>query len=101
MKNTLIIKASLGLCAAFVLCTQSMAYASCSTEERTAKAEQLAAKIEQITQNDPARAAQLRAELKETSPKTSSNALENACERYDQRIKELDEASDEVEDSPQ
>ncbi len=100
MKNTLPSNAILSLCAAFALLSQSMAYASCSTAEEIAKADQLAAKIEKITQDDPTRAAQLRAELKKTSPKTSSNALENGCERYDQRIKELDEASDEVEDGP-
>jgi hypothetical protein len=99
MKTTLPSKTALGLCAAFAVFAQSTAYASCSSEEAIAKAEQLAAKIAEITQKDPDRAAQLRAELKETSPETSSAELENACEGYDQRLKELDEAGDEMEDS--
>ncbi|MHA6493980.1 hypothetical protein ACX0MV_12130 [Pseudomonas borbori] len=96
MRTTLPSKTALGMCAAFALFAQSTAYASCSSEEATAKAEQLAAKIEEITQKDPARAAQLRAELKETSPETSSDELENGCEGYDQRLKELEKAGDEV-----
>lgn len=100
MKTTLPCKTAMGLCAAFVLLVQSTAYASCSSEEAIAKAGQLAAKIEEITQKDPARAAQLRAELKEISPETSSAELENACEGYDQRLKELEEAGDEMDDSP-
>lgn len=99
MNTTLPSKTALGLCAAFALFTQSAAYASCSAEEAIAKAEQLAAKVAEITQKDPARAAQLREELKDTSPQTSSEELENACEGYDQRLKELEEAGDEVEDS--
>lgn len=100
MKTTLRSKTALGLCVAFFLFAQSTAYASCSAEEEIAKAGQLAAKVEEITQKDPARAAQLRAELKAISPETSADKLENACEGYDQRLKELDEAGDEMEDSP-
>lgn len=98
MKITLPNKTVLSLCAAFVLFAQNAAYASCSSEEAIAKAGQLAAKVAEITKKDPARAEQLRAELKETSPKTSSDQLENACEGYDQRIKELEEAGGEMED---
>ncbi|WP_339410240.1 MULTISPECIES: hypothetical protein [unclassified Pseudomonas] len=96
MKTNLPSKTAIGLCAAFALFAQSPTYASCTAEEATAKAEQLAAKIAEITEKDPDRAAQLRAELKEVSPQTSSDELDTACEGYEQRIKELEEAGDEV-----
>jgi septal ring factor EnvC (AmiA/AmiB activator) len=99
MKTTPLSKTAMGLCAAFALVAQSTAYASCSSEEAIAKAEQLAAKVAEITQKDPDRAAQLRAELKELSPQTSADELENACAGYDQRLKELEEAGDQIEDS--
>lgn len=100
MKITLPSKTVLSLCAAFVLLAQSTAYASCSSEEEIAKAGQLAAKVAEITKKDPARAEQLRAELKQTSPETTSDELENACAGYDQRLKELEEADDEMQDDP-
>lgn len=90
MKITLPSKTALSLCAAFALFAQSKAYASCSSEEAIAKAGQLAAKVAEITKKDPARAEQLRAELKQTSPETSSDEMENACEGYDQRLNELE-----------
>ena len=100
MKITLPSKTALSLCAAFALLAQSTAYASCSSEEAIAKAGQLAAKVAEITKKDPARAEQLRAELKETSPETSSDEMENACEGYDQRLNELEEAGDDMQDDP-
>jgi len=99
MNTNLPSKTAVGLCAVFALFAQSPAYASCTAEEATAKAGELAAKVAEITKKDPARAAQLREELKETSPETSADELENACEGYDQRLLELEEAGEEVEDS--
>jgi|GEM_PF-1470925 len=100
MKITLPSKTVMSLCAAFALFAQSTVYASCSSEEAITKSGQLAAKVTQITGKDPVRAEQLRAELKETSPDTSSDQPENACVGYDQRIKELEEAGDEMQDDP-
>lgn len=99
MKITLPSKTVLGLCTAVTLFAQGSAYASCSAEEAVTKAGQLAEKLAEITEKDPDRAAQLRAELKELPPETSSEELKNACEGYDQRLLELEEAGEEVEDS--
>jgi len=88
-------KIALSCCAALALLAQTAAYA-CTPEEATAKAEQLAAKIAEITQQDPKRAAELRQELKETSPQTSSQ-VQDECHIYDLRLQELDKAAKHVE----
>jgi hypothetical protein len=79
-----------------LLLAQGHAFASCTPEEATAKAEELAAKIDAITQNDPERAAQLRQELVEQDPESASDTLTDGCEAYDQRLRELDAAEDDV-----
>lgn len=86
----------LGLCAVLLLSTHTLAFASCTLEEATSKAELLANKIEALTLEDPQRAAQLRKELKAISPETSAQELQNSCEAYEQRLRELDQVSDEL-----
>ena len=85
-----------GLCAALLLSTHSLAYASCTMEEATAKAELLANKIDALTLDDPQRAAQLRQELKALSPETSAQELQDSCEAYDQRLRELEKIGEEI-----
>lgn len=46
-------KTLLGLSAVIAMLCYAPAYAACTPEEATAKAEQLAAKIAEITQSDP------------------------------------------------
>lgn len=87
----------LGLYAAVALLVHGSAYGSCSAEEATAKAERLAKKIEEITQNDPQRAAQLREELQVITPQTSALDLQDSCAGYDQRLQELEQVDEEVE----
>ncbi len=65
---------------------------ACTADEATAKAQELAAKIEEITQRDPQRAAALREELKQAQPD---------CDAYDQRLQELEEIGGEVEEQVQ
>jgi hypothetical protein len=91
-------KTLLGLSAVIVMLCHAPVYASCTPEEATAKAEQLAAKITEITQSDPARAAELREELKDIRPQTSSEQLDNDCEAYDRRLQELEDAGNEVQE---
>lgn len=82
-------------CVALVL-LHPLSTLACTTEEATAKAEQLAAKVAEITQQDPQRAAQLREELKDIGPKTSSKELQDECLTYDQRLRELEAVEQEV-----
>ena len=65
---------------------------ACTADEATAKAQELAAKIEEITQRDPQRAAALREVLKQAQPD---------CDAYDQRLQELEEIGGEVEEQVQ
>lgn len=91
-------KTLLGLSAAIAMLCYTPAYATCTPEEATAKAEQLATKIADITQHDPVRAADLREELKDSRPQTSSDQLDNDCEAYDQRLQELEDAGKDVQE---
>ncbi|PZW44574.1 hypothetical protein [Pseudomonas sp. URMO17WK12:I2] len=73
---------------------------ACTADEATAKAQELAAKIEEITQRDPERAAILRQELKEAPPQSAGqNATD--CDAYDQRLQELEDIGGEVEEQVQ
>ncbi len=69
---------------------------ACTADEATAKAQELAAKIEEITQRDPQRAAVLREELKQTQPESSSQHATD-CDAYDHSLQELEEIGGEVE----
>lgn len=71
---------------------------ACTADEATAKAQELAAKVEEITQRDPERAALLRQELKEAEPQTKAEQLGTDCDAYDQRLRELEEIGAEVEE---
>ncbi|TWE09803.1 hypothetical protein FB481_102335 [Pseudomonas sp. AG1028] len=73
---------------------------ACTTEEAAGKAQELAAKIEEITQRDPERAAVLRQELKEAQPENSGEHATD-CDAYDQRLQELEEIGGEVEEQVQ
>jgi len=70
---------------------------ACTADEATAKAQELAAKIEEITQRDPQRAALLRQELKQAPPQGTGQHTSD-CDAYDQRLLELEEIGGEVEE---
>ncbi|WP_372876980.1 hypothetical protein [Pseudomonas sp.] len=91
-------KTLLGLSAVIAMLCYAPAYAACTPEEATAKSEQLAAKIAEITQSDPARAVELREELKDIRPQTSSEQLDNDCEAYDRSLQELEDAGKDVQE---
>ncbi|SDG89084.1 hypothetical protein SAMN05216588_101327 [Pseudomonas flavescens] len=74
---------------------------ACTADEAAAKAQELAAKVEEITQRDPQRAALLRQELKEAEPDTAADRLATDCEAYDQRLRELEAIGGEVEEQMQ
>ncbi|WP_083329834.1 hypothetical protein M1D96_07525 [Pseudomonas sp. D1-3] len=70
---------------------------ACTADEATAKAQELAAKIEEITQRDPERAAVLRQELKQAQPQSTGQHATD-CDAYDQRLQELEDIGGEVEE---
>ena len=73
---------------------------ACTADEATAKAQELAAKIEEITQRDPERAAVLRQELNEAPPQSAGQHATD-CDAYDQRLQELEDIGGEVEEQVQ
>lgn len=78
------------LCAVCAL-TLSGSVLACTPEEATAKAEQLAEKVAQITEQDPQRAAKLHEKMEDQGGETNAKDLPNDCEAYEQRLRELDE----------
>lgn len=66
---------------------------ACTAEEAREKAQQLAHKIAEITQNDPERARELNEELRQTQMKNAPDDQNRNCEVYDQRIKDIDAAA--------
>lgn len=64
---------------------------ACTPEEATAKAEELAKKVAQITEQDPERAARLHEKVEKRGGETQADELQTDCEAYDQRLRELDD----------
>ena len=84
------------------LCTLALALhgtaQACTRDEAAAKAQELAAKVEEITQRDPQRAALLRQELKQAEPQTQAEQRGTDCDAYDRRLRELEEVGAEVDE---
>ncbi|OPA99667.1 hypothetical protein BFW87_02825 [Pseudomonas fluorescens] len=66
---------------------------ACTPEEATAKREQLAEKVTQLTQQNPTMAKEMNAELQKMDMDTASADLPDKCQLIDQRLKDLDEAA--------
>ncbi|BAN47138.1 hypothetical protein [Metapseudomonas resinovorans] len=78
--------------AALILLAPLYGHAACTTDEAAAKAEQLAAKVKQVTESNPEKAREINEEMKALKPQTQTKGGEEECTIYDQRIKELEEA---------
>jgi hypothetical protein len=74
----------------------SLPASACTPEEAVAKAEELAAKVAQITDSDPEKAAEINRELKQRQIERTTEGLPNECAAYDRRIKELDQAAEDA-----
>ena len=85
------------LCAGSAALIGSPVRAECTAAEATSKAEELAAKVKDVTREDPQRAEELHEELEQMRLKTDSAQLDDACEAYEQRIRELDKAAERTE----
>ena len=66
---------------------------ACTPEEATAKRAQLAREVTQLTQQNPAKAEQINAELKKMDVDTTAADLPDKCQLIDQRLKDLEEAA--------
>lgn len=67
-------------------------FAQCTTDEINAKAEELAERVNQLTENDPQRAAKINEELKDMEVKRTAEQLGDECEAYDTRLKHVEQA---------
>ena len=69
---------------------------ACTPEEATAKREQLAQEVTRLTQQNPAKAKEMNAELQKMDMDTTSADLPDKCQLIDQRLKDLDKAAAET-----
>ena len=65
---------------------------ACTPEEATEKREQLAKEVTKLTQQNPAKAKEINAELQKMDLSTASKDLPDKCQLIDQRLKELESA---------
>ncbi|MBF0675699.1 hypothetical protein [Pseudomonas sp.] len=97
-------KLLLPLIALFAFTPAQAENAECTPEDVTAKAEQLAEKVNQTAEHDPEKARQLHEELEtmrlKRTPEGQENTpqgLEDECAMYDQRMREIEQAEKQVE----
>ncbi|MCU1778208.1 MULTISPECIES: hypothetical protein [unclassified Pseudomonas] len=88
-------KTLMNLAIAATLLTALPAWA-CTPEEATAKREQLAQEVTRLTQQNPAKAKEMNAELQKMDMDTTSADLPDKCQLIDQRLKDLDKAAAET-----
>jgi len=70
---------------------------ACTPEEATAKREQLAKEVAKLTEQNPAKAKEINAELQNMDLGTASADLPDKCQLIDQRLKELGTAEKKAE----
>ncbi|MCQ4263558.1 hypothetical protein CXK91_17385 [Stutzerimonas stutzeri] len=75
-------------------------HAACTTDEVNAKAEQLAERVNQLTQSNPERAKEINEEIQQMQAKRTADQLGDECEAYDKRLKQIEEAEREADIPP-
>lgn len=85
--------------AAALLASQP-AFAECTTDQINAKAELLAERVNQLTESDPNRAAEINEELREMEVKQTAEQLGNECQAYDKRLQHVEEAEKQADIAP-
>lgn len=84
---------------ALLLASQPV-FAQCTTDEVNAKAKQLAERVNELTENDPKRAAEINEELRDMEIKMTAEQLGNECETYDKRLKHVEQAEKDADIAP-
>lgn len=85
--------------AALLLASPS-AFAECTTDQITEKAEELALRVNQLTESDPERAAQINEELRDMEIKQTAEQLGTECEAYDKRLEHVERAEKQADIEP-
>jgi cell division protein FtsL len=75
-------------------------HAACTTDEVNAKAEQLAQRINQLTESNPQRAKEINEEIHQMEAKRTADQLGDECEAYDKRLQQIEEAEREADIPP-
>ncbi len=83
-----------------VLLASQPVFAQCTTDQVNAKAEELAERVNQLTENNPKRAAEINEELKEMEVKRTAEQLGDECEAYDKRLKQVEQAEKHADIAP-
>ncbi len=83
-----------------VLLASQPVFAQCTTDEVNAKAQQLAERVNQLTENDPKRAAEINEELKDMEVKKTAEQLGDECEAYDKRLQHVEQAEKNADIAP-
>ncbi|EIK72696.1 hypothetical protein PseBG33_4009 [Pseudomonas synxantha BG33R] len=69
---------------------------ACTPEEATAKREELARQVTQLTEQNPQKAKEMNAQLQKMDLDTESAEFPDKCQLIDARLKELKEAASKV-----
>lgn len=85
-------KLLLSITAAATLLAAGSTWASCTPEEAEQKARQLAAKVQQLTQQNPQKAKEINDEVEDMKLHTKSADRASHCDIYDKRMQELEAA---------
>lgn len=85
--------------AAALLASQPV-LAECTPDQINDKAAQLAERVEQLTERDPERAAEINEQLREMEVKRTADELGDECQAYERRLQHIEQAEKEAEIPP-
>lgn len=85
--------------AAALLVSQPV-FAECTTDQVNAKAKELAQRVNQLTESDPERAAEINEELRDMEVKQTAEQLGDECQAYDKRLQHVEEAEKKADIAP-
>jgi len=75
-------------------------HAACTTDEVNAKADELAKRVNQLTESNPERAKEINEEIRQMDAKRSADQLGDECEAYDKRLQQIEQAEREADIPP-
>ncbi len=85
--------------AAALLASQPV-LAECTPDQINDKAAQLAERVEQQTERDPERAAEINEQLREMEVKRTADELGDECQAYERRLQHIEQAEKEADIPP-
>ncbi|WP_407291831.1 hypothetical protein [Stutzerimonas zhaodongensis] len=83
-----------------LLASQPVFAEQCTTDEINAKAKQLADRVNELTESNPERAAEINQELRDMEVKQTAEQLGSECEAYEKRIEHVEQAEKEADIAP-